>query len=411
MATKVSTFETPSETYTVTKTIGEGGAGRVYEVASASGDLFALKCLTADRITPERLKRFRNEIEFCRRCDHANIVRVLDVGIAFVKKIKCPFYVMNRYAGTLRTHIGRLDPNDIVRAFSQMLDGVEAAHLSRVWHRDLKPENVLWNEAEKALVVADFGIAHFEAEEIYTAVETKVASRMANFQYSAPEQRARGMTVDGRADIFSLGLILNEMFTGDVPQGSGYKRINDFHADHGYLDAIVDSMIQQNPQNRPNSVEAIKKELIGQKNAFVALQQYDQIKRQVINVATPPEFDPITCTDFDYYQGLLTLKLSRNVPPGWAQKFQHPRGEYASYRDYGPGVFQISGDTASIRVRNDDVQQVVDLAKQYSAAANRGHVEQLRDHAAHEDRLQRTAWEKELAERELRKTILAKVKL
>ena len=104
MAVKFPLFETPFETYTVTKIIGEGGAGKVYEVSNASGDLFALKCLAAERITNERLKRFKNEIEFCQRCDHGNIVRVLDTGAAFVGGVKCPFYVMKLYTGTLRTH-------------------------------------------------------------------------------------------------------------------------------------------------------------------------------------------------------------------------------------------------------------------------------------------------------------------
>lgn len=373
----------------------------------------SLKCLAADRITKERLKRFKNEIEFCQRCNHGNIVRVLDTGTAFVGGVKCPFYVMKLYTGTLRTHIGLLQPNDILRAFSQMLDGVEAAHLSGVWHRDLKPENLLWNEAEKNLVVADFGIAHFEEEEIYTAVETKVAARMANFQYSAPEQRARGVTADRRADIFSLGLMLNEMFTGNVPQGSGYKRIGDSHTEYSYLDAVVDAMIQQNPQSRPDSVETIKKELIGRKNAFVALQQYDQAKRQVVTAAAAPEFEPITFTGVDYEQGILKLKLSKNVPAGWAQEFQHPRGGHEGFMGYGPEAFQIRGDTASIEAQKDAIfiQKLIDFAKQYLAAANRGYVEQLRDHAAREAQLQRAALEKSVAEAELRKNILTSVKL
>jgi len=413
MATKLPSFETPFETYQVTKIIGEGGAGHVYEVTNSSGDILALKCLAPDRVTSERLKRFKNEIGFCQQHNHANIVQVVDTGATSIKGKKCPFYIMERYSGTLRTHMGRMNPEEAMRAFSQILDGVEAAHLAGVWHRDLKPENVLWNDNEKVLVVADFGIAHFEEEEIYTAVETNIAARMANFQYSAPEQRVRGNQIDRRADIFALGLILNELFTGEVPQGAGIKRITDVNAAYGYLDGIVESMIQQKPQNRPDSIEEVKKELIGRKNTFVALQQYDESKKQVVSASTPPEFVPISLIGLDFANGTLTLKLNRNVPPDWTQEFQHPRGGHSSILGYGPENFRIRGDTASISVREDEklVQNVVDHAKQYVAAANRGYVEQLREHAAREERQQRSALEKKVAEAELRKNILSKVKL
>ena len=99
---------------------------------------------------------------------------------------------MQQYSGTLRTRMRDIKPDDALRVFSQILDGVEAAHLANVWHRDLKPENILWNERDGTLVIADFGIALFEEEETYTADETKAAARMANFLYSAPEQRVRG---------------------------------------------------------------------------------------------------------------------------------------------------------------------------------------------------------------------------
>lgn len=413
MATKLPSFETPFETYQATKIIGEGGAGRVYEVTNSSGDILALKCLAPDRVTSERLKRFKNEIGFCQRHNHPNIIRVIDTGSISIKSVKCPFYIMKRYSGTLRTHMGRMNPEEAMRAFSQVLDGVEAAHLVGVWHRDLKPENVLWNNNDKVLAVADFGIAHFEEEEIYTAVETKIAARMANFQYSAPEQRVRGAQVDRRADIFSLGLILNELFTGEVPQGAGFKRIGDMNAAHGYLDDIVDSMIQQNVQNRPESIEVVKKELIGRKNAFVALQQYDEAKKQVVSASIPSEFEPISLIGLDYENGMLTLKLSQNVPPGWTNEFQNPRGGHMAIRGYGPENFQIRGDTASINIRGNEklIQDVVNHVKLYVTAANRGYVEQQRERAARQEHEQRAALEKKIAEADLKKNILSKVKL
>lgn len=411
MAKSIS-FESPFDIYSVSNVIGEGAAGLVYEVTNAAGESFALKCLAAERVTADRLKRFKNEITFCQKQDHPNIIKVVDTGSTQIKNVKCPFYVMRRYSGTLRTRMRDIKPDDALRVFSQILDGVEAAHLANVWHRDLKPENILWNERDGTLVIADFGIAHFEEEEIYTAVETKAAARMANFLYSAPEQRVRGALVDRRADIFSLGLLLNELFTKEVPQGAGFTRISGTHPAYGYIDDLVDSMIQQNPNKRAPTIEAIKKELIGRQNAFVALQQYDALTKQVVSSSKPSEFTPLTLIGLDYTNGTLTLKLSGNVPMGWAQEFQQPREGHSSILGYSPERFQIRGDTITIGVRGDErfVQEIVDHAKNYVAAANRGYVEQQKEIAMRQEREQRAALERQVTEAELRKNVLENVK-
>lgn len=413
MAKKPPIFETQFETYTSSAVLGEGGSGYVHAVTNSSGEEFALKYLNPSRITTEKLKRFKNEIEFCQRNNHQNIIRLIDTGFTVINDVKCPFYVMKRYSGTLRSLVRKIPAEDVIRKFSQILDGVEAAHLAKVWHRDLKPENVLWNDRENILVIADFGIAHFEEEEIYTAVETHAAARMANFQYSAPEQRIRNSAVDHRADIFALGLILNELFTGEIIQGAGYKKIGDQYAQYGYLDGIVETMIQQKPENRPPLIDAVKKELIGRKNEFVALQKYDEAKRQVVKVSEPPEFEPISIVDFDYADGNLHLKLSRNVPPGWTQEFQNPRGGHSAIMGYEPQRFFIAGNKVSIGIRGDEhlIQQVIDYAKQYIEIANRYYVEQIRDAQIQEENRTRAVLQKQIAEAELRKNILTNIKL
>ncbi|MCX5817526.1 MAG: serine/threonine-protein kinase [Proteobacteria bacterium] len=413
MTKKLLTFETPFDTYTASAVIGEGGAGRVYAVMNASGEEFALKRLTPERVTAERLKRFRNEIQFCQNCGHPNVVRVVDTGATLIKEVKCPFYIMPRYSGTLRTLMGNVKPDEIVELFSQILNGVEAAHLAKVWHRDLKPENILYEGRANRLLVADFGIARFEEEELYTAVETKAADRLANFQYSAPEQRIRNSKVDHRADIFALGLILNELFTREILQGAGHKRIADVATHYAYLDDLIELMTQQNPANRPESIERIKIELIGRKNVFVALQKYDESKKQVVFATELPQFEPIRIVGLDYESGILKLKLSRNIPPGWVQEFQYPRGGHSSIMGYGPERFEIRGNIASIGVRNDEsfIQQIVDHAKNYVNAANQGYVQQEQDRARKEEQQRRTALEKQITEAEMRKNILSNVKL
>jgi serine/threonine protein kinase len=117
--------------------------------------------------------------------------------------------------------IDGLSSKQVLLLFSQVLDGVEAAYRSRVVHRDLKPENVLYETEANRVLMADFGIADFEEDELLTAVASKHADRLASIAYAVPEQRVRNQQADHRADIYALGLMLNEMFTGHVLQGAG----------------------------------------------------------------------------------------------------------------------------------------------------------------------------------------------
>jgi len=411
MAKQSQEFETPFDVYTQVGLLGEGGAGRVYEVQNDKGQTFALKCLSPDRITTERRKRFKNEIGFCQRTLHRNIVRVLDTGVIKLKGVTCPFYVMPKYKSTLRGLIGSTQATQVLALFAQVLDGVEAAHKLDVWHRDLKPENILWDGA--SLVIADFGIAHFEEDAIYTAVETKIASRMANFLYSAPEQRARGASVDRRADLFSLGLILNELFTHEVPQGTGYRTIASVAPDFGYLDLIVERLIQRAPERRYQDINELKRDLIGHKNSFVAQQRLDEATRQVVPSADPPAFQPLRIVDFDYSDGTLVLQLDRNVPSGWAQEFHQPRGGHSAVMGYGPEAFKIQGRTVAINARESEslIQTLVNNAKNYVDAANRGYVLQQQELAARQERAEREAHERRVAEAQLRANILKNVRL
>ena len=86
-------------------------------------------------------------------------------------------------------------------------------------------------------------------------MNTKPQDRLANFEYAAPEQKPSGnREVDRRADIYALGLMLNEMFTGEIRSGSGFKMIGDVSSEYACLDDLVDCMVQQQPENRPQTI-------------------------------------------------------------------------------------------------------------------------------------------------------------
>ena len=209
MAKAPKVFETLSDTYAVTGVVGEGGSGRVFAVKDSAGAAYALKCLFPHLVTTQKRKRFKNEIDFCSKQRQPNLIQVIDFGLVAWEGAKVPFYVMPLLPMTLRRLLDQKLPSTrVLPLFSQVLDGVEAAHKLGVTHRDLKPENILYDTEHDRLLIADFGIAHFEEEIIATAVETKAADKLLNIRYSAPEQREKGAPVDLRADIFALGLIL-----------------------------------------------------------------------------------------------------------------------------------------------------------------------------------------------------------
>lgn len=272
---KLRSFSTPLETYTIGKQIGQGGSGIVFGAKDENGKPVAIKYIDPKRITGSRNTRFRNEIRFGQQIRHPNIVPVLDVGEIIIDGQATLFFVMPLYSTTLRDALtGDFSAEMALRIFTQILNGVEAAHSVRVWHRDLKPENILLSEDLEDVCVADFGIAHFESEDLYSAAETKSAERLANFRYAAPEQRDRDTTADHKSDLFALGLMLNEMLTGEVPQGTAYREIAQRHPTHAHLDEVVAEMIRQNPDDRPSSIDSVRHRLNPSTSKHIASETF-----------------------------------------------------------------------------------------------------------------------------------------
>jgi serine/threonine protein kinase len=362
-------FETTFAVYTATEIAGEGGNGIVYKATDAAGEEVAVKLLSARSASREQQKRFKNELLFGMNARHPNVVRVIDHGLHRQKGLQpAPFYVMPFYSGSLRTLMRkRIPPDHVLRVFAQLLDGAEAAHKMGVIHRDLKPENILHDSARQQLVVADFGIAEFAQEELYTLIETRPGTRLANFTYAAPEQRQRGATCDHRTDIFALGLVLNEMFTSAVPQGTGYKLISSVAPELAYLDDIVGLMIRQNLAERPTSIDAIKSELIGRRNDFVTRQELSSLSKQVVPTGTiddPLIADPIRVVDAWWDNGTLTIKLSQPVNQLWIQVLQSNYSR-TSIMNRGPETHRVVGDQASVSVESHDAQRAIDYFKSW----------------------------------------------
>jgi serine/threonine protein kinase len=406
-------LETATNSYQVLSVVGQGGSGVVYKATDGSAE-YAAKCLHPDLATVGRLKRFANELRFCERNSHANIIRVLDHGTTISGGKKTPFYIMPLYSRTLRGLMnGGMRHDQILPLFSNVLNGVEAAHLLRVWHRDLKPENILCDAECASVVVADFGIAHFEEDEIYTAVETKNGDRLANFQYAAPEQRVRAGQVDLRADIFALGLILNEMFTGQVLQGSGHRTIASVAPDFAYLDDIISAMVRQSPAERPGAIDEIKNELRRKGDEFISAQKISKLTQTVVPQAElddPLVANAVRLASVDYNGEYLFFELDPPVNPTWIQCFKSI-GSYQSVLGKGPPYFGWDHGRAVIQANEQEAPLVAEHFKTYVRHANEAYAELLRANKRAEEERQRSEIRRQLEIEQKRQRVLQKIKL
>jgi serine/threonine protein kinase len=410
---RASRFLTMSATYRRTDTIGEGATGVVYRVEDDNGDEFALKHLKKGAVSTERVKRFRNEIWFCSRTEHPNLIRVLDWGYTDDDDTRRPFVVTPLFDCTLRLLMDSgIEHRQVLRLYSMILDGVEAAHLLEVWHRDLKPENILCQIDGSNLVVADWGIAHFAEPHLLTLIETRQRSRMANFRYAAPEQRDPRSHVDKRADIFALGLILNEMFTGEVPQGSGYRLIEGTAEDLSYLDSVVDKMIRQDPSERPQDISEVKRLLVAAGNEYVQQQELSALKRRVIPTTEPDDpliETPVEVVATDYRDGKLIFTLSQPVNQLWIDAFGKDVTSYTS--GYGPRDFQISRDRIAVKADERQVNFAVRHLRQYLDRAREWYPRLVERQLRRRDQEERARLQEEVAAEERRLRILQSIDL
>jgi serine/threonine protein kinase len=406
-------FPTAFDSYSVGEKLGEGGSGRVFKAQDSSGNVVAIKVLNPRELGSDKLRRFKNETHFCLRRPHKNILRVLDYGVVSVGDKQCPFYVMPFYGGTLRTLMDmQLEPLRLMVYFSQILDGVEAAHLLRVWHRDLKPENILFDQESDSLVIADFGIARFVKEYLYTIVETKPTNRLANFQYAAPEQKKRGAIVDHRADIYALGLILNEMFTGEVIQGTSFKTISSIEQDWAYLDEAVERMIRFSPDDRFQSIDLIKQNLIACHNEFISRQKLSLLETKVIpRVETddPLIRNPVHVTEIDYEAGHLVFTLSGEISHEWQEVF-HKLPVSSRYGQHGPKSAKFQNGLAWLPIRSTlEAQIIVDTFKEYLKATNKEYARRVEIKLRQKEEAERAELKKKLEEAKRKQQILSSI--
>lgn len=406
---KPKAVETTFATYQVGKLLGQGGSGVVYEVTSDSGDNFAAKFLDPARASTEKRKRFKNEYLFCSRTDHPNILKVSDHGIS---SDGAPFFVMPLFERSLRYFIGQISPDQALGIFEQVLNGVEAAHLLGVSHRDLKPENVLLRDDGKSVVVADFGIARFEEDDLLTAVETKNDARLANFLYAAPEQKVRGGEVGPAADLYALGLMLNELITGQVPLGTKFLQIRDVAEALAYIDPIVDRLLAQDASARFASSTDLKRELKARGRQAIATQRVSEVEGRVIPATEADSAlvdDPIRIVDADWDNNQLTIELNHVAPAEWRWALVN-MGSYRSIMGKGPEIYQVQGTKVRVQARADEAQRLVDQFKEWLPKVQQVYLEKLENDRRQEEHRKQQEYEAVLAKEQERENVLKSLK-
>ncbi|HET6934801.1 MAG TPA: protein kinase [Candidatus Angelobacter sp.] len=202
--------------FQIMEMLGIGGMGAVYKAYDRDIErIIALKCIRPELVSNrEVVQRFTQELLLARQISHKNIVRIFDVRDSGGLKFITMEYIEGRDLGSVMEERGKLPPAEAVGIMRQVCAGLSAAHAEGIVHRDLKPSNVML-EATGRVVVMDFGLARDESRDLMT----KTGAIMGTYEYMSPEQ-ARGEKVDARSDIFTVGVILYELLTGQSPYAS-----------------------------------------------------------------------------------------------------------------------------------------------------------------------------------------------
>ena len=253
--------------YRIFEAIGHGGMGEVYRAHDLKLDTpVALKFLPA-RLAhdPGRLALLLNEVRVARQVSHPNVCRVYDV----VESEGRHFLTMELIEGeTLSQHLarkGRLDSDEALSLARQICLGLAAAHEQGVLHRDLKPSNVMVDERGVARI-SDFGLAE-AAREV-----TGGRAREGTPSYLAPEALESGR-VTAKSDLFSLGLVLHELFVGAPAILSSPAERSDAYRDVPTRAAqVILQCLERDPSRRPASARAVAEGLPGGGTTLAGVQ-------------------------------------------------------------------------------------------------------------------------------------------
>jgi len=270
--------------YKIQSVIGQGSAGTVYRaVQELIGREVAVKVLHDYLVSDDEfIKRFKQEAKASSRLNHPNIITIYDFGV-IPQGGGRPYIAMDLLNGTplsdVITEVNHIDPIDAIPIFNQVSGAFGEAHRQGVVHRDIKPENIVLVErggVKNFPIVVDFGIARLIQDESEQARITRTGTVCGSPTYMSPEQ-CTSSKVDHRSDIYSLGIVIYETLTGEVPfqheelvrvmamhLSDAPKPINEVRPDLHFTEAlinIVQKTLSKNPNDRFQSMEELSEAL------------------------------------------------------------------------------------------------------------------------------------------------------
>ena len=309
------------EDYVVNRLIGRGGQSQIYEGYDTRNErLVAIKVfLFKHQLNATMLKRAKAEAKAEMRMVHPNIVKVHAAGVAEIeapggRKRELFYSVMEFLEGeTLDDRIhrkGRLDVDEALSILAEAADGLAMLHTSKIIHRDIKPENIFLAKAaeggaEPRVVLIDLGIAKLDPQQ-FSVQRTDSNILLGTFAYMSPEQIHHKCPVDGRADLYALGIVAFKCLTGVHPLWNHYEQPNpppaeEYAAWHmtapapavstlrpdapPAVVALVDRLLQKRPEDRYSDPQTA---------SFEAAADLRELLARVRENPTPPPAIPMT---------------------------------------------------------------------------------------------------------------------
>lgn len=267
--------------YHLISLIGKGGMGAVYKARHIQlNKTVAVKILWPQlAYNPSAMRRFKQEAKATSGLEHPGLVSVYDYGLT---DFGAPYLVMQYASGRSLADVlnedGRLTPSRALAISIQLCDALAHAHANGVIHRDLKPSNMILShkrDDNECVQIVDFGIAKLLSEMRDEGL-TLSGEVFGSPLYMSPEQCVADY-VDHRSDIYSLGCVMYEMFSGDPPFDGGYamqtmyKQVNDRPSFEHFkrlgvpvtIESIIDRMLEKRKEDRYRSMDELKRDLLG----------------------------------------------------------------------------------------------------------------------------------------------------
>lgn len=289
-----------AEKFHVTELIGKGGMANVYKAIQKNlGRVVALKVIHQNLVhDAEFVNRFHKEAQMSASLNHRNIVMIFDEGILNGVHFMSMEYLEGMDLHRLIKERGRLTADDTRRIIAPIAEALDYASKRGLIHRDVKSANIfITNEGRP--VLTDFGIAHASAGTKLT----QDGSIIGTPEYMSPEQ-AEGKKVDGRSDLFSLGIVMYECLTGSVP----FKGDNPLSTIHSliynnpptvsqvnisspkWLSSLVMSTLEKSPVKRVQTGEELAKCLTEGKAYTIKINPFGEFKEKCRNIVSSSKF-------------------------------------------------------------------------------------------------------------------------